>query len=213
VVVLILDEIGVLWYRIGNMDETQTPQTEQQTTSYTQHIDEALELANAGPKPVVQPTSEVGSVESAAQAARRTFFDRDKMVGVGVVTALATTAVLAGVALSAEHGGNSSPETRGTVDNSIESVTLNPDANIRFDPYVGEGENNNNALHLGAQITIDVNHDARILDGTKDGSWVGIPLDEVKTVIPNIDLGDKNGVVWINEQGIQEIKHTDLETK
>lgn len=166
-------------------------------------------------------TAEAGSVESAAAVARRNF-DQDttaEPTSHRLRNAVIGTAAIGGVlalgvaGLASEQGGSNNGETRGTADNTIESVTLNPDANIRFDPYVGEGEDNNEVLHLGAQITIDINHDARVLDGTNNGTWIGIPLDEIKTVVPDISTSDKDGIVWVNEQGVKEIQRTQLETK
>lgn len=194
------------------MSETYIPPQETATPPQTPEDDFAAiqEMqADQDRKRATEAAQRLLDTPTSAEAPANKHLIRNLAIG----TVLTVSAGAGVVGLINEQGGSSNGESLGTVDNTIEAVTLNPDANIRFDPYVGEGDTNNNILHLGAQITIDVNHDARVLDGTNNGTWVGIPLTEVKAVVPNIDTSDKDGIVWVNEQGIKEIKHAQSETK
>jgi hypothetical protein len=194
------------------MSETYIPPQETATPPQTPEDDFAAiqdMQADQDRKRAAEAAQRLLDTPTPAEAPANKHLIRNLAIG----TVLTVSAGAGVVGLINEQGGSSNGESLGTVDNTIEAVTLNPDANIRFDPYVGEGDTNNNILHLGAQITIDVNHDARVLDGTNNGTWVGIPLTEVKAVVPNIDTSDKDGIVWVNEQGIKEIKHAQSETK
>lgn len=133
-----------------------------------------------------------------------------RIMGVGLVvgTALAIPIGVGVAGIAGEHGGSTNGAEEGKVDNSIYEVTLNPGANVRFDPYVGEGENNNEAIHLDSQVKIDAAHDIRVLSDTKNGTWYGIPMDEIKDLAPSIDTADKDSIVWVNEQGAT-VKTTD----
>jgi len=200
------------------MDETYTPQTEEPEKDFDQQIDEALALGNA------HSQREPGSVESAAEIARRqlaqdydTSIDtrpahpvRNAVIGTAVVGGLLAIGV---TGLANEQGGNANGAERGDTDTTIESITLNPDANLRFDPYAGEGEDNNRVLSLGAQITIDADHDIRVLEGTNNGTWYGISLEDVKEIVPSVDTTDKDGIIWVNEQGVESIDRTELTTE
>ena len=155
-------------------------------------------------------TNEPGSISSAAEIVRRRFSPLD--IASAVFLGGMLTAGIASIAAS--EGGNSNGAERGTVDNTIESITLNTGANIRFDPYVGDNSTNTEALHLDAEVVINVKHDVRVLEGTNNGTWYGISVNEVEPSIPSIaSENDKDGIVWVNEKGVKAIKRTDLTTK
>ena len=109
------------------------------------------------------------------------------------------------------EGGNSNGAERGEIDTTIESITLNPDANFRFDPYAGKEENDNSVLQLGAEITIDANHDIQVLENTNNGTWYGIPFEHVQNVVPDVSNTDKDGLLWVNEQGVGTIDRSQPE--
>ena len=155
-------------------------------------------------------TNEPGSISSAAEIARRRFSPLE--IGSAVFLGAMLTVGVASIAAS--EGGNSNGAERGTVDNTIESITLSDGANIRFDPYVGDDSTNTEALHLDAKVVINVKHDVRVIDGTNNGTWYGINVNEVAASIPSIaSANDKDGIVWVNGQGVEAIKRTDLTTK
>ena len=129
----------------------------------------------------------------------------------GVALAGVATAGIAGIA--SLEGGNNNGESVGATDVTIESITLNPEANLRFDPYIGEGEEDNSVLQLGAAITIDVNHDVQVLNNTNNGTWYGVPMAHIQEVVPTINTSDKDGIIWVNWQGVENILHTEIETK
>jgi hypothetical protein len=132
------------------------------------------------------------------------------------ITGLVGVAALGVGGLVALEGGSPDGAERGTTDASIASITLNPDAHLRLDPYVGDPKNNtaNDALQLGAKVTIDANRDIRVLNGTSNGTWYGIPIDEVKAVAPSASsINDKDGILWVNEQGVENVAKTDLSTQ
>jgi hypothetical protein len=129
------------------------------------------------------------------------------------VVGLTTGLVLSGIAavgitgIASEAGGTNNPN-QGVADPSIESVTLNPGANLRLDPWVGTGDQPTGVLQLDARVTIDANHDIRVLDDDKTGEWIGIPLADIKVSIPDINSeGDKDGILWVSEQGVDNVKH------
>ena len=155
-------------------------------------------------------TNEPGSISSAAEIARRRFSPLD--IGTAVFLGGMLTAGVVGIAAS--EGGSSNGDERGTVDNTIESITLSPGANIRFDPYVGDDLTNTEALQLDAKVVINVKHDMRVLKGTNDGTWYGIPVNDAEASIPGIaSANDQDGIVWVNETRVESIKTTDLTTK
>jgi len=58
---------------------------------------------------------------------------------------------------------------------------------------------------LDTQITIDVAHDVRVLDGTNNGTWYGIPPDEVEkctNFVAKSGFGIVINMLRVNEQGV-----------
>lgn len=190
-------------------EETPTP-IEQVKTSFTQHTDDVLELQNAAEASRRYQEAQVNAQPS-PQSNESGLFQKHPIL---------TTAALVGVAavgftgLTSLEGGNSNGSERGTVDTTIESITISPDATFRLDPKVGEGEENNNVLQLGARVTIDVNHDIRVLEDTNNGTWYGISTDEIAAVVPKVSsINDNDGILWINEQGVESVATTELPTE
>lgn len=121
-------------------------------------------------------------------------------------SAVAAASIMAGAfGIAATSGGSDNPE-RGEADTTISSITLNSDAHVRQDPYVAD-EPNLAVLHLEEPITINAGHDIRVLEGTNDGTWYGISAEDIVTQYPNIQIVDKDGEVWVNEQGVQSISN------
>lgn len=128
----------------------------------------------------------------------------------------------ASLALLISGGGGRPAEAGDTygvndaeIDSTISSITLKDGANLRFDPYVsGENQEPNLVESLGASITIDANHDFKVIDGTDDGQWIGVRVEDIKNVDPQFDdRGDNDGIVWVNEQGFDSVQRDDVETK
>lgn len=101
------------------------------------------------------------------------------------------------------------------VDGTISSVTLVEGANLRFDPYVSDENDPPNLVEsLDAPITVDSEHDFKIINGTDDGQWIGIPVADIKKVDPQFDdHGDNDGFVWVNEKGYTSVERVDLGVK
>lgn len=194
------------------IEDTPTP-PEENKKSFQQHTDDVLELQQAAEasRRYQEGRAAQATANQPSEPRESGLFRKHPGLAVAGLVTIATVGVGGLVAL---EGGSSNGAERGTVDNSIESITLNPDANIRLDPYVGEGENNNDVLQLEAKVTIDVNHDIRVLEGTSNGTWYGIPISEVATVAPSASsINDKDGILWVNEQGVEKIETTQLPTK
>lgn len=204
-----------LWYRITNMTEKQTLQPESAPQpEENELISQAdLDMVNSWSKPEA-PTqlaadvdtssstytihlAEKGSVEATPQRRRPTAGQ------IGWSAAAAASLIAGGFGLTGTAGGSDNPD-RGEVDENITSITLDPEANIRQDPYVAE-EPNIAIPQLGAEVKIDAAHDIRVLEGTNNGTWYGVDVEDVAAKVPDVAANDKDGVVWVNEQGIESI--------
>jgi hypothetical protein len=134
--------------------------------------------------------------------------------GLGAVALGAAIALL-----NSGGGGSSEREAYGLdeveIDGTIASVSLVEGANIRFEPYVSDETQAPTLIEtLDAPVTINANHDLRVLDDTNNENWIGIPIETVKQSYPEFDdRGDNDGIVWVNEQGIDSTEKIDLETK
>lgn len=119
-----------------------------------------------------------------------------------VAGAITGAAVLAAgyAALSETDGGSKNPE-QGDLDTSISQIVVSPDANVRFDPYVENRENSNFIGNPGEATEIDTSGGARIVRN-ENGAWYGVDADQIQSVN---GARDKDGVVWINEQGIESV--------
>ncbi|HEY8885928.1 MAG TPA: hypothetical protein VIM31_00285 [Candidatus Microsaccharimonas sp.] len=201
-------------------EETQTLPEENKKT-FTQHTDDVLELqAAAEASRRYQNAQQQAQEEARADAALREpgevgFMGKHpRLTAAGVVVGLAGVATLGVTGIASMNGGESNGAERGVQDGTIESITLAPGANIRFDPYMSDESTNTEALHLDTQVVIDANHDIRVLDGTNNGTWYGVPVADMTTAIPDIaSKGDKDGIVWVNEQGVDNVERTQLDTK
>lgn len=113
--------------------------------------------------------------------------------------ALATTIIAAGKSF---EGGSKSAEAFGEINPQIASITLQQEANLRYDPVVAGGEDNNIIESTEKPIHIETNGDVRVHADEANGDWYGIPVAEVRKADPTFkDHGDKDGVVWVNQQG------------
>jgi len=124
---------------------------------------------------------------------------------------------VAAISLNSMEGGSSHNE-KGEIDPSITSITLADDVNVRFDPYVADAENNNLALHLVDHPITITNPNTLVLNDTDDGTWYGLSASyfENPNVLPDVDFKsstDKDGIVWINEQGISKVEHSEEPTE
>lgn len=110
--------------------------------------------------------------------------------------------------LSTMEGGNANGAERGEVDQSIYSLTLSPDANLRHDPNTGD-VNTNTLIGQPGEETVVVSEDGiRVLDDTNNGTWYGIESSKLAEAIPSFNNGnDKDGIIWVNEQGVTHITH------
>ena len=110
-------------------------------------------------------------------------------IALGVVAA---TALYTG--LNETRGGSNDPG-RFEHTTNVTSVHLSEGGNVRYDPYVDTDTPPIETLSQDMTITTP--------DGTyqhaefHNGNWIGVKA----TDIPNFDAqGDKDGIVWINEQ-------------
>ncbi|MFZ2125369.1 MAG: hypothetical protein WA087_03150 [Candidatus Saccharimonadales bacterium] len=135
-----------------------------------------------------------------------------KKIGSTVVGIVVLGAGVYGIA-SSQNGGTdlkANPDTLGTGDNTIETVVLKPDANIRYDHTTGGQYDNNliESVEKKTNIEIGANpvyvHDEGELG---NGKWYGIPAEDLEKA--GVDTSaDKDGIAWVNEQGIDSIEHT-----
>jgi len=141
---------------------------------------------------------------------------KDALITASLIAGGVGVAALGVGGLVSMEGGSSHGAELGTPDNTIESITLSPDAHLRLDPYVGDPKDDtaNDVLDLPAQVTIDANHDIRVLTDPNSGTWYGIPIGEVSAVIPDANgINDKDSILWVNEQGVEKVNKTDLKTQ
>ncbi len=99
----------------------------------------------------------------------------------------------------------------GHVDHLISSLTIEDGARIRKDPFIPDiqSEPNNlvSELDLKDSIKVETDGKAVVATETADGSWFGLPAQELREslqrVDPDLELelkGDSDGYVWINQQ-------------
>jgi|GEM_PF-1128581 len=155
------------------------------------------------PAPAVRPAPE----RAPALAPERDLDQPDRMsLGKRVAVGAALTAALAGgaAALNATEGGSHNPE-QGDLDTTVTSITLDEDARVRFDPYVGHTDVDDTLADVtDTQITIDTPDGVRVKTDTANGDWYGVEANQ----IPNFDgTKDADGIVWVNEQKAS-VEHT-----
>ncbi|MFZ3010211.1 MAG: hypothetical protein WA030_04335 [Candidatus Microsaccharimonas sp.] len=132
--------------------------------------------------------------------------ERGKNVIWGTAAATAIAAGITGIVV--ESGGNNNGPERGEVDTSIFSITLTPDANLRYDPNLGDVNTNTLIAQPGQETEVIGQSRIRVLEGTDDGTWYGLSTDWLADSIPHFDdNGDKDGIVWVNEQGVSHVTH------
>lgn len=176
---------------------------------------------NKEPRTVTVETTvvraEQSRVSKALDYAREHKGETIAYTAIGVVGAIALVSLMSGYG-SGGRGPESSDTygvTTAEIDASIASVTLTEGANVRFDPYVsGKTDAPNLVTTLDSPITINSEHDFKVIEGTTNGQWIGIPVEDFKKANPQFsDNGDKDGIVWVNQQGVGSIQRADLETK
>lgn len=139
-----------------------------------------------------------------AEASERSGADRysllEKGTRVAVGAALTGAAVFGtGAALAEMNGGSDNPE-RGEADPAITSLVIDADSNLRNDPNVDRTTPNK----IGSpkdRTEITVTHPVRIFYDSANGIWYGVHEDD----LPNGGRGDKDGVIWVNEQGVRGV--------
>jgi hypothetical protein len=136
--------------------------------------------------------------------------ERGKRVRDGLIIGGISAPLIAGGILGIAHeaGGNENGAERGEVAADIYALTLSPDANLRYDPNMGD-ENTSTLIGQPGEETIVVGESRiRVLEGTNNGTWYGLRSDWLADSIPNFnDGGDKDGIIWVNEQGVTHITH------
>ncbi|MFZ1300973.1 MAG: hypothetical protein WAQ27_00095 [Candidatus Microsaccharimonas sp.] len=147
-------------------------------------------------QPIIWTPEDTSQQTPAERRARR------RRIVLGTTAAVSLGLGVAGVISTA--GGNNTPE-RGEANTAIHSITVNPDATFRLDPEVDDATlGPNSVLQLGAEFTIDINNDLRVLEGTNNGTWYGISKEDLAEVVPKVaDVNDKDGYIWVNEQGVE----------
>lgn len=110
--------------------------------------------------------------------------------------------------IAGEAGGNDNGAERGEIAADIFSLTLSPDANLRYDPNMGD-VNTNTLIGQPGQETVVVGESRiRVLPDTDNGTWYGLNRDWLADAIPHFnDGGDTDGLIWVNEQGVTHITH------
>lgn len=123
--------------------------------------------------------------------------------GVGIA---AGAALLVGVGAIHESAGGSDTPERGELDQTVNSIVLNPDANLRNDPTT-EGVNGPNLVaNPGQEVTIVPEGDVRVVETDNNGTWYGLQAEDLATQVPGVTAAnDKDGVIWVNEQGVSSI--------
>lgn len=198
------------------MDDNKTTTKTKSPDLITESFDDARFMQDSSDKSrgMFFEQTDKSVVEDSANPETRVSDKRRKRLNI-TLTALALASVTAGaVGINALEGGNSNGESRGDIDGTIQSLTLNPEANLRHDPSAQYGENDNLVLNLGATVEINAVNDIRVLNDTNNGTWYGIPTADIKEVIPNLDTkGDKDNIIWVNEQGVAHIDRLQLPTE
>jgi hypothetical protein len=102
----------------------------------------------------------------------------------------------------------------GEVDKHITSVTIETGARLRSDPNVADVNNGDSPNLLATNdttFTVEANNDIK---STNDSDWYGIPAESLKRVDPDLDVsGDKDGVIWVNQQKAPVTRDTDSVSK
>jgi len=178
---------------------------------FNRSVEAALALANEprqtlSAEPESYPLFPPESVESTPRTAPAPLPEDDgmslgKKIAVGVTGVAATAAFAAGA--YATQGGSNQPE-QGNADTTVTQLVIGDEANIRHDPYVGKAKNDDENLiqKTDEAITVDTPDGVRVVDTSDNGRWYGIEANQ----IPNFDAHhDKDGIVYVNEQNIQDI--------
>lgn len=132
---------------------------------------------------------------------------RVKTIATRAGAAALSVAIAGGAAFGLHEmaGGSDNPNRGETI--SADTITINEDARFRNDPYVPDGDPNialNNPLTSPTEINVKTN--SIHISEDANGEWYGIPIEEMKGKVPGIeDAQDKDGVIWINQQGIDSV--------
>ena len=117
------------------------------------------------------------------------------LVGMGVLAAS-----LAG--LDSLKGGSNDP-ARFEQNPNVQAVHIEEGANLRYDPYVDQ---DNYIATLGQEVTVTTPGGIHQHEELHNGHWLGVNA----TDIPNFDAkGDKDGIIWINQQTATEVSPDD----
>lgn len=208
------------------MDEKETPTLIPKETTLDEHFDDVIRMnASSAGRRLTEETPVITSVadqaenpisagdNSAAAEAQDTTTGRRITAGGALRGGAAVGAIgLAILGWNAMEGGNDNGNERGEVITGVASIELNDDARFRNDPHVEDNDGSTNrVLELNTPVTIDINDDIRRLDNTNNGTWYGISTEDLAVQYPSVlSSGDKDGIVWVNEQGVDSIK-TDLD--
>lgn len=179
----------------------------------------AQRLVDITPLPIdATPTAPQPATESVADTARPSFAPaaptprnprtpdaKPSLTGKQVAGGIAAGAALVAGGFGLNHmgGGDNLPE-RGDLDTSISSITLEQGANIRFDPEVKNAVTGPTLIEsTDAEVTVTTDEGVRVLEDTNNGTWYGFEA----TQIPDLgNTNDKDGIVWVNEAGIDSIE-------
>ena len=168
----------------------------------TNHQNEEVQFNNAARRVIFDAQEDTSAGEPPLHMTER---GKNVLKGAGVVAGLAAVGGIA-AGMAQPDGGSYNPD-RGEADASISSISLAENANLRYDPNVGTGDENNLIDQLDAAVTVDPESDVRVLHGTENGTWYGVNSEDISTAIPNFDdLEDKDSIVWVNEQNVESIQ-------
>lgn len=93
-------------------------------------------------------------------------------------------------------------------DNTIQEITLKPNANIRYDHTTGGQDVNNLIESVKDETKVPIDKDTVYIHDEGEagnGKWYGLPATDLEKV--GIDASvDKDGIAWVNEQGVDHIE-------
>ncbi|MGV9001640.1 MAG: hypothetical protein ACOH18_01650 [Candidatus Saccharimonadaceae bacterium] len=132
--------------------------------------------------------------------------------GTGVVAGVAAGTFIASQLFGGMAGGDDNP-TRGELDPTLQSITVAEGANLRNDPLIPNRRDLPNLVEkLGEEVTLHPHDDIRVLKNTNNGTWYGIEKEDITAAIPNFnDESDKDGIIWVNEDGISSVEKANVE--
>lgn len=138
-----------------------------------------------------------------------------------IASAAALALGVAGVATISQPGGHETAPENAEIATNVFSIELAQDALWRNDPLVKEGDDGNNIVMV-VKNPGELIGEARlnVVRDTDNGTWYGANPDWIlDSPIANgltedqINAlkSDKDGLVWVNEQGISKINYIDIQ--